>query len=509
MRKIARFILLLLIVSTVFWSFPAIMSAQSSVQYPNNNIVVGLFCLTPCSDNPSEYCISMNKDAALEDGCENLFIPSKIEDNGVTYKIAKIAPKGFTNCCFVKNIVIDEGITTVGKLAFNGCSDLCSVSFPSTISSLGDCIFYNCPELKFIDVSKENPYFDSRDRCNAVIRTSEDAVELGCAGMTFPKSVSRISRGAFCGCTGLFSLNVPEWIEEIEDCAFSDCFRLEEIILPENSTLQIGQSVFDGCCSLTSFNLPAGDIRFSQNPFTNCENLSSFTVSPLNKDWRTNKEKNALIYIEDSVLFAGCYNTTIDGDIKRIYASAFKGCRRLTKVFIPASVEIVDEGAFSGCVNLISVEVDEGNKVYDSREDCNCIVESQSNKIICGSSTAIIPESVCMIGKYAFCGMNTPAVFRIPDNVVKVDEFAFMGCNNLYQLIVPVKTELKYGSFYGCSRLTNAVYEPVNKYVKSKAELTFRNSPYVSCPNLISISISGENVPTIEYGLFDEPKSKQ
>lgn len=488
--------------------FLLLFLAVSSQCYSDNNIVVGLFCLTPCPDNPNEFSISMNKNAELYDEHENLCIPSQIEEDGKIYKITTIAAKGFMNCCFVKKIVIDEGITTVGRLAFNGCSDLSSVSFSSTISSLGGCIFYNCPNLKVIDVSKANPDFDSRDQCNAVIRTSEDAVEIGCAGTTFPKSVSQISKGAFRGCTGLLSLNVPVWIRVIDDWAFSDCFRLEKIVFSENTTLQLGESVFDGCCSLASFNLPAGNISFSQNPFTNCENLSSFTVSPLNKEWRTNKENNALIYNEGSVLFAGCYNTTIDDDLKRIYASAFKGCRRLTKLFIPAGMERVDEDAFSGCVNLVNIAVDKDNKVYDSREGCNCIVESHSNKIVCGSSAAVIPESVMSIGKYAFSGMNTPSVFRIPDNVVRVDEFAFMGCNNLYQLVVPANTELKYGSFYGCARLTNAVYEPVNKYVKTKKDLTFRNTPYLSCPNLISISISGENVPAIEYGLFVERKSE-
>ena len=471
--------------------------------YSDNSVIVGLFRLTPCPNNPSEYCISMNKDAVLDQGHETLHIPSRLQDKGETYKIVQIAAKGFMNCCFVKDLVIAEGINTVGKLAFNGCSNLRSVRFPSTLSSLGECVFYNCPELKSIDVDKSNSDFDSREQCNAVIRTSDDAIELGCAGTMFPKSVLQISRGAFRGCAGLVSLSIPEWIEVIEDYAFSDCFRLEDIGLPENSTLQLGQSVFDGCCSLTSFYLPAGDICFSQNPFTNCENLSSFTVSPSNKDWRTNKENNALISMDGSVLFAGCYNTTISSGIKRICASAFKGCRRLTKVFIPASVERVDAGAFSGCVNLVNVVVEQGNKVYDSREDCNCIIESQSNKIICGSSVAVIPKSVKSIGKYAFSGMDIPAIYRIPDNVLRVEESAFMDCNSLYQLVVPANTELKYNSFYGCTRLTNVIYEPVNKYVKTKKNLTFNNSPYLSCPNLMSISNSGENVPAIKYGLFE------
>lgn len=486
--------------------FSILLCGISLFCYSDNGVAVSLFRLTRCSDNPSEYSISINKDADIGNGDETFHIPSQIVAEGEIYRIVQIAKRGFANCCFIKNFVIDEGIKEVGNQAFDGCSDLRSVSFPSTLSSLGECIFYNCPELKSIEVDKANPVFDSRERCNAVIRTADDAVELGCAGTTFPKSVSKISQKAFCGCAGLTSLNVPKWIEDIGDYAFSDCFRLEKIILPENSTLQLGLSVFDGCCSLTSFNLPAGDICFSQNPFTNCENLSCFTVSPSNKEWYTNKENNALIC--DSVLFAACYNTTIGSEIKRIYASAFKGCRRLTGVFIPAGVVCVDAGAFSDCLNLVNVTVDKGNKVYDSREDCNCIIESQSNKIVSGSSVAIIPKSVTSIGKYAFSGMNTPAIFRIPDNVMEVEEFAFMRCNSLFQLVIPVNTKLQHESFFGCSRLTNVIYEPVNRYVKTTKDLTFDNSPFLSCRNLMSVSISGENIPAIEYGLFVNHKGE-
>lgn len=468
--------------------------------YSNNSIAVGIFRLTPCPDNPSAYSISMNKDTVVGNGHETLRIPSKIQANGKTYNIVQIASRGFVNCCFIEKLVIDEGITAVGGYAFYGCSSLQAVSFPSTFSSLGGCAFFDCPELKIIDVDKANPEFDSREHCNAVVRTADDAIELGCAGTTFPRSVSTICKHAFHGCTGLVSVSIPQWIEKIDDYAFSACFRLEKINLPENCTLQFGQSAFDYCISLTSFYLPAGDFYFCENPFTNCENLSFFTVSPSNKKARTNKENNAIVSVEDSTLLAGCYNTTIGNDIKRIYASAFKGCRRLARIYIPASVERVDAGAFSGCSNLVDVVVDKANKIYDSRDDCNCIIESKSDKIVCGSSMAIIPKSVHTVGKYAFQGMNLPTVFRIPDNILKVEEYAFAECNNLFRLVVPANTELKNRSFYGCASLTNVFYEHQNRFMKPRRNLTFDWSPYLGCPRLMSVSISGENVPVIEDG---------
>ena len=68
--------------------------------YSDNSVVVGLFRLTPCPNNPSEYSISMNKDAVLAHGHETLYIPSMIQENGETYKIVQIAAKGFMNCSF-------------------------------------------------------------------------------------------------------------------------------------------------------------------------------------------------------------------------------------------------------------------------------------------------------------------------------------------------------------------------------------------------------------------------
>lgn len=163
--------------------------------YADDGVIVGQFCLTPCSDNPSEYIISMNKEAVIDKGYETLHVPSVIKDKGKTYKIVQVAPKGFVNCCFIKELVIDEGIETVGGMAFYGCSDLRSVSFPSSISSLGECIFYNCPELQIIEVNKGNPVFDSREQCNAVSQRLMTPLNWVVQGLHSPKVYPRYLKG--------------------------------------------------------------------------------------------------------------------------------------------------------------------------------------------------------------------------------------------------------------------------------------------------------------------------
>ena len=480
--------------------FPCI----SLVCYGGEKIEIGMFCLEPCQWDTTEYSISINKRIKIENLNDTLHIPSEIQNDGKMYRVIKIANNGFRTCCSIKNLVIDEGIREIGVFAFKGCTALHSVKFPSTMRILGECAFYNCAQLKYIQVDKDNKLFDSREDCNAVICTPNNAVILGCAGTTFPKSVTEISKSAFWGCIGLVTIKIPKWINSVGDEAFADCFNLKEINLPEDGTVNFGLSAFDGCTSLTSLYIPSGNFSFFYNPFTNCENLSTFIVSTKNKDWRTDKDGTVLIYNDGNVLFAGGMNAKICEDIKEIHSMAFQGCRKLTKVFIPASVETIGEGGFMGCQNLVSVVVDKRNKIYDSREDCNCIIETQLNKIICGSSVATIPQSVSVIGKYAFYGMNTSAVFRIPDNITKIEDSAFANCKNLFQLMVPANTELKYNSFCNCSRLSNVIYESRNKYIRTKKDINFLTSPFLGCSNSLSISIDGEIVPKAEYGFFGE-----
>ena len=129
---------------------------------------------------------------------------------------------------------------------------------------------------------------------------------------------------------------------------------------------------------------------------------------------------------------------------------------------------------------------------------------SDEPKIICGSASAIIPESVHEIGQLAFYGMSTPSVMRIPDHIELVHDLAFTDCDNLFQLIIPAKTKLRSNAFSGCSRLTHVIYEPGNVYVKTKNRLSFNYNPFKLCRNLVNICIDGENMPIMECGFFKE-----
>lgn len=148
-------------------------------------------------------------------------------------------------------------------------------------------------------------------------------------------------------------------------------------IIPESVTY-ISSGAFKDCSSLTSIVIPEGVIGIASDAFWGCTSLKS-------------------IVIPESV--------------KEIGSEAFHGCTSLKNIVIPKNVTKIGFHAFYGCPNLESIVVDADNKVYDSREGCNAIIETKSNVLLTGGKATIIPESVAKVDFYAFSGME----FKVGD----------------------------------------------------------------------------------------------
>ena len=160
----------------------------------------------------------------------------------------------------------------------------------------------------------------------------------------------------------------------------------------------IGECAFDGCTGLTSVTIPEGVTSIGNNAFQSCRRLTSVTIP-------------------DSV--------TSIGD------RAFLGCRRLTSVTIPDSVTSIGSYAFRDCTELNEIIVASGNTVYDSRNNCNAIIETATNTLIQGCQTTVIPEGVTSIGDGAFDGCSGLTSMDIPSSVISIGAFAFSECTVL------------------------------------------------------------------------------
>ena len=382
----------------------------------------------------------------------DLVIPSTVSHNGITYSVTFIRDNAFYGCSSLTSINIPNSVTSIGSYAFNGCSSLTSINIPDSVTSIDYYAFTACSSLSSITVDANNPVYDSRDNCNAIIRTSDNALIVGCQNTIIPNSVTSIGDYAFYGCSSLSSINIPDSVTSIGSYAFYGCSSLTSINIPESVT-SIGSYAFDGCSGLTSVNIPNSVTSIGSCAFKGCSSLTS-------------------INIPNSVTYIG--------------GSAFKGCSSLTSINIPNSVTYISSYAFDGCSSLSSITVDTNNPVYDSRDNCNAIISTINNMLIVGCQNTTIPNSVTSIGSYAFYGCSSLTSINIPNSVTSIGSYAFDGCSSLTSINIPNSvTSIGDGAFYGCSSLTSI---NIPNSVTFIGEYAFNG-----CSSLTSITVDANN----------------
>lgn len=311
------------------------------------------------------------------------------------------------------------GLTIIGGQDFNACNALTSVYIPCSINLIENDAFAGCEGLNFIAVDKNNTYYDSRNNCNAIIKSSENRLILGCVNSFIPNNVEIVGLHAFKNCLGLTSLNIPGSVSVIDNGAFSGCSNLTTLDLP-NGVTTIGENAFYECSGLTTMSIPSGITNIEEGTFYGCSSLTDLEIP----DDITSIGANA---------FSGCSNLTslnLPDGIKTVGANAFAGCSRLTTLAIPQSLVTIREGAFYDCHSLTTITVDENNTSYDSRDNSNAIIETSTNTLMWGSNNTVIPNSITTIGIGAFVNLEGITMVTIPDNTI-IGEHAFDGCSNL------------------------------------------------------------------------------
>ena len=359
----------------------------------------------------------------------------------------------YLNGSLVTNLVIPDGMTSIGSYTFRGCSSLESVTIPDSVTSIGEGAFSGCDNLE-ITINTDDKYLYSEDGTTILLCDSS------VTSVTIPENVASINYGAFACCrnvetietgdtlmslsglpitSALKSITIGNGVTSINENRFKNCSNLESVSIG-NSVMSIGSDAFYGCSSLASVIIPDGVTSIGYEAFDGCSSLTSVTIP----DSVTSIGYEA---------FSGCSSlesVTIGNSVTSIDSYAFRDCSSLTSVIIPDGVTSIGYEAFSGCSSLASVTIPDSVTSIDgcAFRDCSSL------------ASVTIPDRVTSIGSSAFEGCNSLESVTIPDSVTSIGSSAFEGCNSLESVTIPDSvTSIGSYTFYGCSNLTTVNYK--------------------------------------------------
>ena len=335
----------------------------------------------------------------------------------------------------IKKVVISSGMIGIGNFAFENCSDLKSVEIPASVTSIGSAAFKDCSGLESMNIDEANTTYENPAGSNAIVEKSSKTLVAGCKNTKIPDDVKIIGAYAFCGCSDLKSIEIPDNVSEIQVAAFDDC------------------------SNLTAIHIPAGVDKIALGVFMGCSNLNSITIDSANRSYESPGNANAIIDKGTMTLLEGSNNTVIPEGVKRIWQNAFAERIHLKSITIPASVTSIVGMPFSDCDSLEEIKVDADNAIFDSRNNCNAIIESATNTLIAGCGKTVIPEGIETIGDSAFERVKTLTHVTIPKSVTEIRGYAFERCENLstVNLQKGIQT-IGYGAFTECVGLTNLIF---------------------------------------------------
>ena len=516
----------------------------------------------------------------LISGCNSTLIPSTVKI------IASYAFRGSN----IESVNIPDAVDSIGGYAFENCYKLKKVTIGKGLRAMNIGIFFGCRALESLTVSAANPYFDSRNNCNAIIEKSANTLREGCPTTTIPSSVKAIGAHAFNNRSTLYSFTIPNHIESIGNYAFYNNSSMKSITIGSgvktignyafnNSSIRNVHSLIDFPSEISentfhqdvyeqaTLYVPVGsranyqgtpgwnkfqhivetnnngsydgdvfEVRAADNSLLyyqvlsaqakTCEligasvnvtgkvtipsTVNGHTVTSVGYqafyDYNYNRGitevvlPNTLTNIGNSAFyyckelksinlpegltnignhaFYNCgklENITLPSSLKIIGSWAF-GYATINSIVIPKNVTSIGSGCFGACDNLKSIAVENGNVIYDSRNNCNAIVEKATKKLVSGCQSSTIPNGVERIGNSAFNSHTQLTSITIPNTVTTIDTLAFNN-TGLTSIVIPSSVrDIKDGAFQYCDNLKSITVKAETPYTIDDNVFTSRST---------------------------------
>lgn len=419
-------------------------------------------CCIRLGDATNEHMLSIGN---LSAGGRTIMVYSTDLDtfsDGVLFSIPVKVP---AEVCTVEGILSDVHFSTVNAVDYE-CSDVvftANVTNEFTVDGIkyvGDVETWTATvvgvedDFSQVEVSIPTSYVNG-----FLVTTIGDrsfANNKTITSVTLPNSVKSIEEKAFRGCTNLQSISLGTSLETIGNDAFRLCENLASIEIP-NSVYEIGENAFYQCVSLRSVVLPTSLKAIRTGLFSQCGNLES---------------------------------VEIPNSVEVIETWAFMYCESLKSITIPSSVvSIIPDGVtegylqFNGCSQLESIVVEEGNPVYDSRNNANAIIETSTNTLIIGCNNSTVPEGVERVDDYAFYDFKGFEKVTLPSTLKEIGIMAFNG-SGLKSIEIPASIEsLGEHAFNGCKNLRSAVLPNTLTSIPASLFIFCENLEEVNIPN--------------------------
>lgn len=392
--------------------------------------------------------------------------------------VVEIGQSAFGSCTMLKQITLPDTLTTIGWRAFES-SGLTSLTIPVNVTSLGDSFITDCSALTSLYVAEGNPTYEMVDGLlydipaktlryalpdvsgdvvirDGTVRIGDDVFkEHAITSVQLPDSLQKIGNCAFQFCKELKEITFPEGLITIDGLAFAYCTQLENVVLPEGLK-HLGDSAFSYCHALTEVTIPEG-VTFMSGTFSYCTSL------------RTLNLPNSLTDMSNGVV---------------------EGCNSLETLHLPSKLEYIS-GEWPSKLKTITTAVgsvryvSEDGVLYDTQDNSILFV----NASITGNVT--VRDGITTIGAGAFKGRKGLTSVTLPESCTVIDSYAFENCTALTDINFPEKLELIGRNAFYNSGITSLKLSQPGIHVGSFA--------FAYCHQLKSVEITSTDFDLMEW----------